>query len=333
MVARVLKITLPLLVIALLVLGGYHYWQHEQRYPNTDDAYIQAYVINIAPRIEGKVNGVFVHNHEHIKKGQLLFTIDPELYQIAVNKAQADLDNTQQMIDANEMAVESAQAVVTQRQAELADTQEQTKRTLLLVKDNYMSHADGDLATKNLRVAKATLQAAKSQLSKAIQQRGVMGSNNAQLRAAQATLAQAKLNLQYAKVTAPASGYIANFDLRVGAVVPAYQSLFALIEDQSWWAEANFKETKLDNLKPGQRAIIKVDMYPGKKFTGIVSSIADGSGSSFSLLPPENASGNWVKVTQRFPVKVLITSPQQNYPLRLGASCEVTIDTQSKVQQ
>lgn len=322
-----LKIVLPLLIIIALIGGGYTYWRYQQLFPRTDDAYIQANIVDIAPRVDGKVVAVHVHDHQHVNKGQILFDIDSKPYEIAVEKAQAQLDSTAEEIAATDMAIQSAKALVTQREAELTDTHSQTQRTMALLKKKYISQAEGDGAIKNFHVAQAELVAAQSQLQEAIRKRGKLGINNAQLRSAQASLSQAQLNLQYTHVVAPASGYIGNFSLRQGATVTAYSPLFALIEDHSMWAQANFKETQLNRIQPGQPATVKIDMYGSQVFHGIVASISDDSGSSFSLLPPENASGNWVKVTQRFPVKVILLNADPHYPLRLGASCTVTIDT------
>ena len=324
---KLLKTLVPLLILAGLITAGYFYWQHTRLYPSTDDAYVQADTINIAPRVTGKVVHVFVQDNEFVHQGQPLFDVDPTSYQIAVAQAQAQLDETIQQIKAASMAIESAQTIVTQRQAELADTLSDTQRVLIMAKKHYYSQAQQDLAIKNLRVAKAALATANSQLAEAIQTRGDPGPTNAQLRAAEAALAQTKLDLHNTHIVAPADGYIANFDLRTGAVATAYHPLFALIEDQRWWVQANFKETQLQRIAPGQQATIANDMYPHQIFRGMVHSISDGSGSSFSLLPPENASGNWVKVTQRFPVKVIITTRYAKYPLRLGASCTVTVNT------
>ncbi|WP_309567488.1 HlyD family secretion protein [Coxiella-like endosymbiont] len=195
------------------------------------------------------------------------------------------------------------------------------------MKKQFVSRAEGDLAIKNLDVAKAALTAAKKQLQELIVKRGQINDRNAQLRLAKAAIKKSRLDLEYTHVVAPADGFIANFSLRRGDNVNSYQVLFALIEDKVWWATANFKETQLENIRSGQSATIKIDMYPDQVFLGHVVSISEDSGTSFSLLPPENTSGNWVKVTQRFPVKILITDQKPNYPLRLGASSTVTIDT------
>ncbi|ABS77738.1 HlyD family secretion protein [Coxiella burnetii] len=329
MIKKFVKVILPLFIIAILSIGGYFYWQHQNRYPSTDDAYIQADVINVASRASGTVSEIDVRNEEHVQKGQLLFTIDPAPFTIELNKAQAQRDATRQKIQAADMAVKSARATVVERKAELTHTRLETKRILTLMKKQFVSRSDGDLAIKNLHVAEAALNAAQNQLEEMIEKRGELGDKNAQLRLAQAAVEKAKLDLQYTRVFAPTSGYIANFNLRHGDVVSAYQPLFALIEDQTWWAQANFKETQLARIHTGEQATIKLDMYPHQIFIGKVVDVNKDSGSSFSLLPPENASGNWVKATQRFPVKVIITQRKSGYPLRLGASSTVTIDTTS----
>ncbi len=324
---KLVRIMVPLVAVAVLVLAGYLYWRHETLYPNTDDAYVHANIVYISPRINGKVSKVYVHNHQQVRQGQKLFEIDSKPYQIALNKAIAQLDGTKQRIAASESAVTSAKAILTEQQAELVNAKASAHRMLILVKQKYESPQQGDLATKNLQVAEANVKAAESRLQEAIKRRGKIGNENAQIREAQAAVNHAKLNLQYTTVTAPADGSIDNFSLRQGDVISAYSQQFAIIESKTWWVDANFKETQLNRIKPGQAVTIKIDMYPGEVFHGHVSSISDGSGTSFSLLPAENASGNWVKVTQRFPVKILITDRKNGFPLRLGASSTVTVDT------
>ena len=329
MIKKIAKVFLPFLVIATLLISGYFYWRHEERYPSTDNAYIQTNVINIAPQISGTISRVYVYNHQHIQKGQPLFDIDPAPFTIEFIKANAQFDETKQKIRAADMAVRSAKAGVSEKEAELIHARLVTYRMLALMKKQFVSRADGDFAIKNLDVAKAALTAAKNQLQELIEKRGEIDDKNAQLRLAKAVLKKSQLNLEYTHVVAPADGFVANFNLRRGDNVNSYQVLFALIEDKVWWATANFKETQLENIRPGQTATIKIDMYPGQIFPGHVISISEDSGTSFSLLPPENASGNWVKVTQRFPVKIMITDQKPSYPFRLGASSTVTIDTMS----
>ena len=321
------KYALLTFITAALVVGGYAYWQHEQRYPSTDDAYIQAHVITIAPQVNGDVAQIFVHNQQHVKKNQLLFTIDPKPFQIAYEKAQANLQNAQQQVQVLQHAVNAAQATLLERQAQLADAQKDSDRIMPLVKQGYYAKTGGDAITSKLNVAKQSVIAAQNELSEAKENLGKIGDNNAQIKLAKTALEQAALNLAYTNIMAPTDGELAQFTLRPGQTVTAYQGLFSLIGDNTWWVMANMKETNLNRIRVGQKATIYVDLYPSHSFHGIVKSISPGSGSSFDLLPAENATGNWVKVTQRFPVKIAITDLDPHYPLRIGASCSVVIDT------
>ncbi len=330
MLAKIGKVLLPLMILALLCAGSIWYWHHNRDYPSTDAAYIKAHVINIAPQVDGNVIDVKVQNHQFVTKGQLLFTIDSKPYQIELAKAQAQLDSTKDQISAADMAVDSAKAIVQEKQAELIDTRADTQRILALAKQNFESKSSGDLATKNLHVAQADLLSAQAQLRQAQQKRGLLGQDNSQLRAAETAISAAQLDIGYTQVFAPTDGFIDNFDLQAGDKVNAYQPVFVLIENNSWWLDANFKETQLSRIAPGQDVKVTLDMYPGKIFSGKVLSISSGSGTSFSLLPPENASGNWVKVTQRFPVKIILSAENQKYPYRLDASATATVDTVTK---
>jgi membrane fusion protein (multidrug efflux system) len=327
MVKKSTKIILIALLLVIFVGGGYTYLRHQKIYPSTDDAYIQAHVINIAPRVTGQVSKVYVQNHQFVQEGQRLFDIDPANFQVALDKAIANLDETMQQVRAAKSSVTTAKSLVAERKAELINVEKSTKRTLHLVNEKLYSAAQGDKAESDLAVSKAALAAAQSQLEEAIEKLGHMGGANASIRAAKASITQANLNLKYSHITAPHSGYISNFKLRVGDSVNAFQDVFAIVENDEWWANANLKETTLERIRVGQKATIRVDMYPHIVFHGKVASISAGSGTTFSLLPPENATGNWVKVTQRFPIRIDIDTRYKKYPLRMGSSCEVTVDT------
>jgi membrane fusion protein (multidrug efflux system) len=148
----------------------------------------------------------------------------------------------------------------------------------------------------------------------------------ARIATAQADVALAKLNLEWTRVPAPADGYVTQLSLRIGDVVKPQEQLFPFIESTNWWVEANFKETAVALIEPGMRATVTVDIYGDRKFEGKVESISRGAAASFSLLPPQNTTGNWVKVTQRIPVRVRILEQDPQYPFRLGASAAVSID-------
>lgn len=290
---------------------------------------MQANVVHIAPRVSGKIQTALVQNQQFVKKGQLLFTIDPAPYVEAVNKAKALLANTVQQVKAAQSAVATARSLVAERKAQLMNAQQNHQRVMSLVKSKLYPVAQGDIATNQLKIAQAALDNAKNQLNQAIQQLGKSGDANASIRAAKATLASAQLQLQYTKVYAPANGYVESYTLQVGSAVSAYQELFAIVKINDWWVSANFRETDIERIRMGQSATIKIDMYPNHIFKGKVVSISAGSGTSFALLPPENATGNWVKVTQRFPVRIHITNSSTKFPLRIGATSTVTINTRS----
>ena len=318
----------PILFLASIAFISiiYCYWLYRGFHPSTDDAYVQANVVNIAAQIPGPIATVTVQNHQTVKKGQLLFTIDPTPFQLEVDSAQAQLKLSDQNAAAAESAVQVANANVARLQAELTNTQKNTQRILTLSQHGIMSKASGDNALTQQSVTQASLAAAQNQLKEAQQQLGDIGVQNAQVQAATARLAKARLDLAHTQIFAPADGILVNFSLRPGTMIEAGTPLFTLVENKTWWVDANFKETDLKQLHPGETATIVLDIYPDHTFKGIVQGINAGSGAAFSLLPPENATGNWVKVIQRFPVRVDIQNPDPRYPLRIGASSTVTVN-------
>jgi membrane fusion protein (multidrug efflux system) len=267
------------LVVIVVIYGMMRYFEN---HPSTDDAYVQAGTINIAAQVTGPVANIFVEDHQLVQKGQLLFTIDPKPFQIAVNKAQA---------------------MVIAEQAALTLAQQNAGRILHLVQIEQASKAAGDDTQSKLDSAKANLMAD------------------------QAQLAQAKLDLEHTQVVAPSTGIVTEFVLRPGNNVVADTTLFMIVIENDFWVDANFKETQIASIKPGQPVKIILDMFPHHIFHGVVNAVSSASGSVFSLMPPENASGNWVKVTQRFPVKVTIQDQNHAFPLRAGSTATVTIDT------
>lgn len=271
-------VTLTFFTLSAIAWLSYHLYSHY--YVSTEDAYINANIVQIAPRVTGKVSKLYVNNNQYVKKGDVLFDIDSEPFQLALNAASAQL---------------------TLSNAELDNAKLTQDRTLSLLKKKFLSQQDGDNAVANYKIAQAKVEQSK------------------------ANLAEAELNLSYTEVKAPTSGWITNVTLRNGSMVPANQPLFALISDKEFWADANFKETEMAAIKAGQVATIVTDLYPNHPFKSEVESISGGAGSAFSLLPPQNASGNWVKVTQRIPVRVRILATDPNYPLRIGISATVKI--------
>ncbi|OGT31951.1 MAG: hypothetical protein A3E87_00130 [Gammaproteobacteria bacterium RIFCSPHIGHO2_12_FULL_35_23] len=321
------KIIVWLIVVAFIALGILIYWHHETLYPSTDDSYLNANVIHISPQVSGPVTQIFVENYQTVKQGQPLLQIDPRPFQIAVNAAEAQLALSLQKEQSAVAAVNIAKTEIPQKQADLTLARDNARRILALVKDGQASKQQGDEVINQLQVTQAGLQAAYKNLDETLAELGAQGNLNATVRAAKAKLDQANLNLSYAMIIAPNNGIIVNFDVRPGTLVQAGNELFDIVENNLWWVDANFKETQLDRIRSGQSAIIVTDMYPDHPFKGQVYKVSPGSGAAFSLLPPENATGNWVKVTQRFPVKIIITNTSSQLPLRIGASAKVIIDT------
>jgi membrane fusion protein (multidrug efflux system) len=321
---KTLRWLISVSVFSALMIGGYLWWLHSQRYPATSDAYIGAHVVRIAPQVGGKVAELPVTDHARVARGQLLLAIDPESCEIAVKRAEANVALADQAQAGAQAAVDAARAEVSEREAEHDDALRNNERMQELLKQKSVAQAQADTTRYKLREATAALEDARSGLQQAVRELGEAG---ARVRVADAALAHARLDLSHTHITAPVSGVLGTLDVRPGDVVTAGQQLFPLVDDSTTWVDANYKETDLHRIRIGQSASISVDMYPGKLFHGHVESVGPASSVAFSLLPPENATGNWVKVTQRFPVRVRIDKPDPAIPLRLGASCTVTIDT------
>lgn len=317
---------LLVLIIIGLAVAGYLWWRHGQRYPGTSDAYTDAHVARIASQVTGQVLALHVKDHQQVESGQLLLEIDPQPYQISLAQAEANLDLARQQQAEAAAAVKTARARVSEAEAQRADAKRNYKRMQTLVSKKSVSTAEADSARFKLKEANAGLDAVRAELQQAMQKQA---ESDAAIRLAQAKIDQARLDLSHTRIAAPAAGTVGEVKLRPGNVIQKGQALFPLVEGEVFWVNANFKETDLLRIRPGQSATVEVDMYPGKIFHGVVESISPASGTAFALLPPENATGNWVKVTQRFPVRVRITELDPARPLRIGASSVVTVDTVS----
>lgn len=314
-------------IIAVLLVAAIYYVRYLKLHPSTDDAYVQAHSIQIAAQVSGPIDEVLVEDNQPVKKGDLLFRIDQRPFKIALDKAAAAVILTSHGLKSDDAGIKAAKAIVEQREVQLALAKKTAKRVTSLVKQERLSAQEGDKAESEVKAVQASLAAAKEQLQQVLAKRGQTGTDNAQLRVAKATFAEAGLNLAYTEVFAPADGIVTKMKLRKGSIVNAHQPLFALVEDNNWWVEANFKETQLKRIREGQPADIEIDMYPGETFKGHVASLSAASGAAFSLLPPENASGNWVKVTQRFPIIIEFNALPEHLRLAVGSSSKVTVDT------
>ena len=312
------------IVIVLAAIGGglWAYWRYSTLHPSTQDAYVQANVVTIAAEVTGKVTAVHVAENQQVAAGDPLFDLDDAIYRNTVTQAQAQVEAASEAMGSYAKQIEAASAAVESATAANDAAQAQLARVQRLFTDGNAAQASLDQARSAAAQTASGLRAAQAQQAQA---RAALVANRDTLVSAQAALQTAQLNLDRTKVTSPVDGWVSNITLREGTVVTAYAPLFSMVDSGQWWVDANFKETDLPRIAEGQPVTITIDMLPGTTLTGKVGSIGRGSGSTFALLPAENASGNWVKVTQRFPVRIELDSTDPG--LRVGASTSVRVDT------
>jgi len=319
-------------LIALLIAGaaGYVYWDDGAHYQSTDDAFIAARQFAIAPKVAGYVTAVPVTDNQHVAKGDVIAQIDQRDYLTALAQAQAQvaaaeagLHSVDTQIATQEAQVGSAQAQVTQAQANQELAKVTWGRDQPLVQKGWATQQQGTTDVQNLKAQQAAVDSAQAALKVAQRQidtlRAQRASQEASLAQAQAQLDQAKLNLSYTTVIADQPGRVVNLTGAVGQYAQPGSNLTMFVPDEIW-VVANFKETQLDHMRPGQPVDIEIDAYPERQFHGRVDSVQPGSGPAFSLLPPENATGNYVKIVQRVPVKIVLDNPPADVSLGPGMS-------------
>ncbi|HQZ12248.1 MAG TPA: HlyD family secretion protein [Devosia sp.] len=316
--------------VVLAAVGGY-FFLSGGRYVETDNAYVQQPKVAISADVAGRVISVAVHDNEAVTAGQVLFAIDPEPYQIALDQANAALASARVNVEQLRVAYGTAGAQLEAAKSTLAIRQEEFDRKSTLTQQGLSANA-------SLDDAKLALQTAHTQVSLAEQQQAgaaaalagnpdIAIDEHPAVRTAQAAVAAAERNLAKATVIAPADGIVSQVaSLNVGQFVATGTTIASLIETTSTWIEANFKETQLAGITPGMPVEIKIDAYPGVAFEGKLESIGAATGAQFALIPAQNATGNWVKVTQRVPVRIEVTGAGDK-PLRAGMSAVVAVDT------
>jgi membrane fusion protein, multidrug efflux system len=315
-------IIITLAVIALL--GGFAFMHYAGLTRSTENAYINADVVNVAAQVSGRVTAVHIKNNQYVHKGDSLFEIDPEPFTIALSRAQADLALALQAERQDNAEISVARAQVTQAQSDLANARSSYKRDQELVGQHFLSQQSLDNSKTRLQTSLAGLEQARAKLTKALSAPQTPEKRGDVLKA-QAAIAQAKLDLEHTHVTAVQDGQISNLSLSAGSLVRAGEPLFALIDSNSFYIDANFKETELSGIHAGQDVDIRIDMYPNLAFHGTVESLSGGTGTAFSLLPAQNATGNWVKIAQRVPVRIKLAPTDADHPLRIGATATVSV--------
>jgi membrane fusion protein, multidrug efflux system len=289
----------------------------------TDDAYITGRIHTIAAKIPGTVNDVNIDDNWNVKQGDVLVKIDPADYELAVHRAQADLDaENAKLLDA-EAGIKAAEANLELQQASLNQASLDKNRAVALYEKAALPKEQYEKITTAFDIASAQAKNANQLLEKAKSSKNLA---EAQIKQKQASLEIAQRDLGYTTIYAPTNGYITQKSVEIGNQIQPSQPLMAVVALDDIWVVANYKETQLQKVRPGQRVKIKIDTYPGRIFTGKVDSIMAGTGAVFSLFPPENALGNYVKVVQRIPVKIVFDRDPNNADvLRIGMSCVPTI--------
>jgi len=328
---RLLRLVLLVVVPLLVAIGGAFVWQSGGRYVSTENAYVKADIAQISPEVAGRVVEIAVRDHEAVKAGDLLMRIDPEPYRLALAKADAALDLAR-------TAVETARATWKETQSELGEVEShatflkrQFQRQQSLAERGVVSATALEQAQNDAAVAQDRLLVVRRRLERVLT---VLGGNpnvptddHAMVRDKIADRDRAALDLARTTLTAPLDGIAVNVKVQLGEQVKPATPLFVIVADHRPWIEANIKETDLTHVHVGQKARVVLHTYPDEAWEAEVASISPAAGSEFAILPPQNASGNWVKVVQRLPVKIRLLPHDNEAALRAGMTATVDVDT------
>ncbi len=329
-----------LVVVILLVAGyfGFRYWQYASTHESADDAYTTNHIHQIGSRINGTVQRVLVDDNVRVKAGQVLVELDPRDYEVSLREAQANLSSAEAAVTQAEAQLQVAKANVGQAQGSEASAQANAdnanadqKRDAELLKTHVISPQEMDHANEAARSNNASLQSARKQVAGAEAQvvlgEAQVNAAHAQVQQAQEAVNQAELNLSYTKIVSPTDGQVAQRTVESGNRIQPGQALMAISEPDVW-VVVNLKETQMEKVRAGQPVAIRIDSFPHQKFNGWVDSVQPGTGATYSLLPPDNATGNFIKIVQRVPVKIVFDPASLGEAagrIVPGLSCEPSI--------
>lgn len=326
------RLRLPLMLgLPLLMAAGALYWYFTSgRYESTDDAYVRAAEVAVSANVSGSVSEIDVHDNERVRRGQTLFRLDDRPFAIAVEAAKARLAGARLQVESLKAAYRQRVAYLRSAESALAYAAREYRRQSGLLASGIASQSQVDRSRLALSEAQQSVAAARQQITAALAQLGgdpdIRVESHPLVEQAQAALDRALLDLSYATVTAASDGIVTGVEhLQVGSYLQAAMPAFVLVSTHDVWVEADFKEGQLAHMRSGDPASVRIDAYPGKTFSAVVASITPGTGSQFSVLPPENATGNWVKVVQRLDVRLHLVSTLP--AVRSGLSANVTVDT------
>jgi multidrug resistance efflux pump len=298
-------------------------------YPQTDDAYVRADSVGIAPHISGAIISLPIRDNQYVKKGDLLFIVDPRPYQAELDSAVASLALTNLQINALDNSIVAARQRQAQLEAERAYDQQYLNRITPLLSENFVTANDISSARSKLAAASAAVANAKSEVARAVNELGKYGDINARRQAAEATDYRARLNVEYCYVKAPFDGYVTNLNIAAGQYANEGKQVVILVDDRNWYVLANFRETFLARIRPGMNAEVFLLGYPNVRFRGRVEGVGwalfQENGASVEGLPRVEPTLNWVRLAQRFPVRVTLEDRDARYPFRMGETAVVRI--------
>ncbi|HUN59968.1 MAG TPA: efflux RND transporter periplasmic adaptor subunit [Candidatus Binataceae bacterium] len=316
-------------IIVLDALLGSYVMREYFAYPRTDDAYVRANTVGIAPQASGTIINLAVHDNEHVDRGQLLFAIDPRPYQAELDLEESRLALANLEIDALDHAIASAKARETQAKADAAYDQQYLNRVQPLLKEDFVTANEVASARSKLAAARAAVEDASNQVKQAESQLGQYGAINARRTEAQAAVYKAKLNVGYCTVSAPFDGFVTNLNIAVGQYANEGKEVISLVDNRVWYVMANFRETFLPYIAPGMNAEVYLIGYPHRRFHGRVQGVGwalyQANGATIQGLPDVAPTLNWIRLAQRFPVRITLDDPDGEFPFRMGATAVVTI--------
>jgi len=320
-----LRVPLMLALPVLMAAAGLYVYLTSGRYESTDDAYLRAAEVAVSANVPGSVSEVDVRDNEQVHRGQPLFRLDERPFRIAVEAARASLAAVRLQIESLKADYQQRVADLRSAESALSYADREYRRQARLLASGIASQSQVDRASLTLSEARQNVAGAKQQITAALARLGgnpdIAVDSHPLVEQAQAALDRALLNLSYATVRAPSDGIVTGVEhLQVGSYLQAATPAFVLVSSHDVWVEADFKEDQLARMRSGDPATVRIDAYPGRKFQAVVASITPGTGSQFSVLPPENATGNWVKVVQ---LRGALPA------VRSGLSATVTVDTRS----
>jgi membrane fusion protein (multidrug efflux system) len=328
---KLVRLLLLVVVPAIAIAIALEWYARSTRWAETENAYVKANVIAVSAEVSGRVAELAVRDQQRVERGALLFAIDPAPYQLAVQRAEAQLGVTRTEIETLRAEYRTALRETEEAGARITFLSRQLERQRMLKEKGMTREELYDDARNNLDSAERRIASLKESSSRALAaldgKPAASPEQHPRYRQALAALDAAKLDLARTRVTAPVAGMVSNLRLRPGMHVERGTPTFSLVEEGPLWIEANYKETQLTDMRVGQPATFTVDAYPGQSWQARVIAIAPATGAEFAVLPPQNATGNWVKVVQRIPVRIEVEEKAQRPPLRAGMTVVVSVDT------